>query len=169
MSANPAAASALAIRMTGNSGPSPPPLAEPIRVLNTLVAGDDALPVETAETDDAGDPAAPVEAAETDDAGPGPRRRDNERELWGAVASGRAAAATPAGPCSARACRVEAVIAPPPPPLADPAFPDVPPGPPGRPTAPAVGWTVFVGWPPPAVGTVSTYWPTLAFPGGAMV
>ena len=154
MSANPPAASALAIKITGNSGPSPPPLAEPLMVLNRLVAGDDVPP---------------VEAAEADDAGPVPRGREAERELCGAVAFARAAAATPAGPCCARACWVEAVMAPPPPPPADPPLPCVPPGPPGWPTAPAVGWTVFVGWPPPAVGIVSTYWPTPAFPGGATV
>ena len=162
MSASTAAARTLPIRTMGNRGPSPPPLVEPLRALTTLAAGDDPSLAEAAEADEAG----PVALARTDEAGPVALARADDRGRCGAVASARAAAATPAGPCSASACWVEGLIAlppPVPPPL------DVLPGPPGRPTAPPTGWTVSVGWPPPAVGTVSTYWPTPEFPGGAIV
>ena len=67
----------------GNRGPRPPPLVEPVRALTTLAAGDDPWLAEAAETDEAG----PVELERTDDRG-----------RCGAVASARAAAATPAGP-----------------------------------------------------------------------
>jgi hypothetical protein len=99
-----------------------------------------------------------------------------ERGRDGAVASASAAAATPAGPCAASACWVEAGIAPPPPDAPPPVLPppvppplEVPPGPPGWLEEPLTGCTVFVGRPPPAVGTTSTYWPTPEFPGGASV
>ena len=121
-SASTAAARTLPIRTMGRSGPSPPPLVEPLNALNTLAAGDDPPLADAAETDEAG----PVELGRADGRG-----RD------GAVASASAAAATPAGPCAASACWVEAGIAPPPPALPPPPPPppplEVPPGPPGWP------------------------------------
>jgi hypothetical protein len=155
-SASTAAARTLPIRTMGKKGPSPPPLVEPLNALNTLAAGEDPPPADSAETDEAGR----VELG-----------RAIGRGRDGAVASASAAAATPAGPCAASACWVEAGIAPPPPALPPPPPPplDVPPGPPGWPEEPLTGCTVFVGRPPPAVGTVSTYWPTPEFPGGASV
>jgi hypothetical protein len=145
----------------GRNGPSPPPLVEPLNALNTLAAGDDP---------------SLVDAAETDEAGRGELGRAECDGRDGAVASASAAAATPAGPCAASARWVEAGIAPPPPPLPPPALPppappplEVPPGPPGWLAEPLTGCTVLVGRPPPAVGTVSTYWLTPEFPGGARV
>jgi hypothetical protein len=133
----------------GSSGPSPPPLAEPESALTTLAAGEDPSLADAAETDEAG-PVGFVRAA--------------DRGLDGAVASARAAAATPAGPCAASACWVEAGIAPPPPAPPAPELPppappplEVPPGPPEWPAGALTGCTVSVGRPPPAVGTTSTY------------
>jgi hypothetical protein len=121
----------------GRKGPSPPPLVEPLNALNTLAAGDDPPPADAADTDEAG----PLELWRAADRG-----RD------GAVASASAAAATPAGPCAASACWVEAEIVPSPPPAPPPALPppappplEVPPGPPGWPAEPLTGCTVLVG------------------------
>ena len=89
----------------GQQRPESPPFVEPLRALNTLAVGDDP-PL--------------AAAAETDEAGPAELVRAADRGLDGAVASARAAAATPAGPCAASACWVEAGIAPPPPVLPPP-------------------------------------------------
>ena len=148
MSVRAAAASTLPISAIGSSGPSPPPLVEPLSALRTLVDGDDPWPPDVGALDS--------------------RRAPPEwpagRARRGAVAAASAAVASPVGPCLARARWVDAAIAPPP---VEPGPPPVPPRPPATPTPP--GWTVFVGWPPSAVGTVSTYWPTPEFPGGAIL
>src|SRR6185437_7074375 len=143
-SASTAAPSRLTISSEGSSGPSPLPLLEPVSDLRTLAAGD-APPPETADV--APWPAGPVGA--------------------GAVARASAAAAAPVGPCPASARWVEDEIAPAP---GEPVAPALPPGGlPAPPTGPPTRWTVFDGCAPPAVGTVSRYWPTPELPGGAIV
>jgi hypothetical protein len=123
----------------GRSGPRPPPLVDPDRALNTLLAGDDPPVADTAETDERGT-FAPVR-----DMDPAPAMWVSGFELPGAVASARAAAAAPVGPSLARARTVEAAIPPPPPELEVPPAPPelaVPPGPPeprDEPVAPLRG------------------------------
>lgn len=133
------------MRMIGTAGPKPV-LVEPDRPLNSVLSGEAPLLVL-------------VEAAEERDRGGAGAAG---RVRLGAVACASDAAAAPSGPWAASACCVEpdreppALVLPPlpPPELCEP---------------PATGCTVFVGRPPPAVGTVSTYWPTPEFPGGAIV
>ena len=88
-SASTAAARTLPIRTMGRSGPSPPPLVEPLNALNTLAAGDDPPLADAAETDEAGrwSSGGPTAAAAT---GRSPRRAPPRRPRPAPVPRARA-------------------------------------------------------------------------------
>jgi len=144
--------------MIGRSGPSPPLLDDPASDLSTLAAGEPPLPLEADETEEGF--AIFVDAARLD-----------RFAAAGAVARASAAAAPPVAPRDASARAVEEGIAPESAPPEPPTEPLPPPEPPpwDPPYTLDPGWTVLVGWPPPAVGMLSTYWFTPEFPGGAIV